>query len=229
MRVTRMTFSVRVPVLSVQITVVEPSVSTEERRRTRLSLLGHPPHACREGNRRDGRQALRNRRDREKDARLEHEPERDVAEEAEEGHERREPDREEREAPAELLGLLLERCLLAALFRDEAPDAAQLGAAPDSRHDEAAPAAHDRRPGVGHRRAVGERRLARDGPGGLRDGDALSGERRLVDLEVASGRHAAVGGDDLPAGEDEEVARPEVAGGDLALEASAHDAGGRAR
>ena len=36
MRVTRMTFSVRVPVLSVQMTEVQPSVSTEASRRTRL-------------------------------------------------------------------------------------------------------------------------------------------------------------------------------------------------
>ncbi len=186
--------------------------------------LRHPPDAGRQRDRRDGRQAFGDRRDREDDARFEHEPEGPVAQEPENRHEGREPDGQEREPPAELFGLLLERRLLAVLAGDELSDAADLRVSPCAGHDHAPPSAHDCRAGVGHRGPVGQRRGGVDRVRRLRDGDALAGERGLVGLQVAHGGDPSIRGHDLAARQDEEIAGPEVVRGDLPLEASAHDA-----
>ena len=186
--------------------------------------LRHPPDTGRQRDRRYGRQAFGDRRDRQEDARLEHEPKGAVAQEPENRHEGRESDGQDRELPAELLGLLLERRLLAGLTGDELSDATEFRASADARHHHTPPSADDGRAGVGHRRPVGQRSGGGDRVRRLGDGDALAGERRLVDLQVAHGGDSPVRSDDLAARQDKKIAGPQVVRRDLPLEASTHDA-----
>ena len=195
-----MTFSVSVPVLSVQITEVQPSVSTEESRLTRLSAFAirRTPAASAivvTAGRPSGMAAI---------ARMT-----PVSSMSQKGRSRRRPRTVTRaESPmariasrrSELLGLLLERSLLAPLVRDELSDR-RLRAAADAGHHHPARAAHDRRAGPCHRRPVGERGGGVHRLRPLRDGNALAGERGLVGLQVVGDRDASVRGDDLAAHE----------------------------
>ena len=97
---TRISLRVSVPVLSVQMTVVLPSVSTAGNRRTTARRRGHPLHTHRERDRHDRRQSLGDRGDGERHAPRASASSDAVAARERDRHERRRDHADRRREPA---------------------------------------------------------------------------------------------------------------------------------
>ena len=182
-RCTASRFSVSVPVLSLQITVVEPSVSTAASRRTIAPCSAIWRMLERERDRHHRRQALGQRRDRQRHA-DEHAVGERVALEVGEQRERRADARRDRDQQlGEMVEPDLERRPRAVAGR-RAGDPAHLGLRARGRDHEAPQAAGHRRAGQHPGPPLGGRRVGGIGRvGALAARQGLPRERRLVDLQ----------------------------------------------
>ena len=116
---------------------------------------------------------------------------------------------DDRDRIAELLDLKQERRLERADAGEQLIDAAEFGLA-SRRDDHAARAAGDHeRAGIGHARAIADRRLVRDGRGRFVRRHRFAGERRFFRAQVLDVDEADVGWDLVAGFEEHDVARHE--------------------
>ncbi len=208
-RSTSISFSVSVPVLSEQMTVTDPSVSTAGSRADERVSAGHPSRTQREGDRDDGRQALRDGGDGEADRREEHDVHGFATGETGDEHEGAHDQRGEREPLAERAQATLERRRPAGVLLEQVRDPPERGRHPGRDHDATSAPVGDGRPAEGHVSLVGQLAggEAGEGVGRLAGGLGLAGQRRLVDPQRGGLEQSDVGRDDVARFEPDEVAR----------------------
>ena len=133
-----------------------------------------------------------------------------------------------RRARPELGELCFQRRAVRGDPRDQRPDPTDLRARAGGGDDEAPAPGGDRRAPVNHARPVAQGRPGvEDGIRGLGDGQGLSRERGLVDLEARLLDHPPVGMHAVPLREEHDVAGDEVGRLDLMVPAVPDDAGER--
>ena len=213
--VTVIWFSVIVPVLSAQITVVEPRVSTAASRRNQRPAAGEAPEAHGERQRQHRGQPLGYRGDREADRGLEHEPDRLAVQDARQTHHCADAQGQDDQSAAQPFHLTLERSGPDLGRGDQVTDAPQLGGGAGG-GDEGEAATRQRRGAeVHHVGALGERNIwRRAGLGVLPHRGALAGERRFVDLQGRAPQQARVGRDRRAGLEQDHIARHQLRGDD---------------
>ena len=181
-------------------------------------VAGQTLHADGQDHGQDGRQALRDRGDREGDPQQQHgdvvaECGEVVDERGRDHHDDSDDDDRDAEQLADAGDLLLERAVLLLGGLEHLGDGAHLGAHGGARDHGATDALADRRALVDHVEAVYQRgRLAQRG-GVLGDGLALAGQRRLGDPQDTRLEQAPVSPDGVPLPQDQHVAAHEVDGG----------------
>ena len=221
---------VNVPVLSVQITDVLPSVSTaasrriRARRRTRRCTPSASEIVTTAG------QGFRHHGDRERDAEHQHLDERLAAHEAERDDQCHDRDRGPRQLAPQLVEVHLQRRAADLDVEQHLRDAAEFRARPGRRHHGQAAAVRQDGPREHHVASLGDRSVGCiERVGVLRDRRRLAGEGRLLRLQVDRPHQPAVGGDAVACVEHEQVAGHHVPRRQLDLLAVTDDGGARGR
>ena len=173
--------------------------------------LEHLSHAERQGRRRHRREPFRHRGDGEGRGGPEDRQRGEASQDPDEEQAAAQSQRGERELPARLVELTLERRARRSRLAHQRADAAQLRAPAGRRDDRLAGALRHDGSRVDHARAVadGDRRQRR-GLQPLGHGRRLARERRLVGLESGDGDEAAVGGNVVPRSQQHDVAGHQV-------------------
>ena len=184
-----MRFSVSVPVLSVQITVVAPRVLDRGQTFDHGIALGHAPHAAGERHGRDNRQALGDGGDGESNSRLDHQHERLAGGDAGGGDQGGDEKGCLDELTGQMLELALERRRVRLHLDHELRGETELGGHAGGDHNAKARAAGDGGAFVHHRGAVGHDGVARDRRGALLDrGDSPVSVNSSQESALASTR-----------------------------------------
>ena len=171
------------------------------------SLARQAQHPDREGERRDHREPLGDRRHGEGDADLEDGPRVHLAPQTDHHHEPADRQRHEEKAAAEDVELHFEGGSLSRDSRRQAGDLADLRP-PRCRENQCPGLPADRgRPAVEHIGPLGEDGVAPEPSGALVDRDALAREARLVHGEPVGLDDPRIRRDDVPRPDDEDVAR----------------------
>ncbi len=156
---------------------------------------GHPLHADGEGHRRDGREPLGHRRDRQRDADFEHVEKVVAAEPAGQHDDGTEREHDPDEGPPEPVELLLERRLAGAGLFDHDADLADLRPHAGGGDEEPATPVGHGRAHEGHADPISEHGLGvGDRIRPLADSLGLAGQGRLLNLQPRGLDDAAVGG-----------------------------------
>ena len=213
---TAIRFSVIVPVLSEQITVVDPSVSTAGSRRTSAPGARQAPESRRERDGRHRRQAFRDGRDGQADRGLEHQGDRFTLEDPDAGDQCADAETDGEQATAELFDLMLERGRALARQGDELADAAELGGEAGRGHDRRAGPRKHAGPEVHHVDPLGERRRRLE-PGlrHLLHRRALSRQRCFIDLHRCAPDESPVGRHLCARLEDDDIAGNQLGRGKI--------------
>jgi hypothetical protein len=177
---------VSVPVLSVQITETEPSVSIAGRRRTMALRLRHGLHADRQRDGQHRRQALGNRGDRQADHGHEHGREVVVLDEVAEHEQQRGDEQDEERQPLGETAICSTSGVVSVSTSASMPLMRPISVAPPSRPRRRALAARDQRAAEGHAGTVAQR-ASPPPAASLVHRHRLAGQDRFLDLQpVAS-------------------------------------------
>ena len=195
----------------------------------RQTAYEHPPlhhavHSERQGGGGDGRQALGDRGDGERQRRPDHLDRRNAAQEPEAERESAEAQRSRDELAAHVIQLPLERRRRRRCLGHERADASDLGLAAGADDDRDAGTFRHDGGGEHHVEPVGQRRLGTtDQRRDLRDRHALPGQGRLVDGQMLDVDETRVGRNRVAGLEEHDVARHQLVGGHDVFAAVAKD------
>ncbi len=188
----------------------------------------HALHAQRQRHREDGRQAFGNGRRRQRHDHHEHLGRRMAPpQDADQEGQRRGGEDRDRQHAAEMVDLAQQRRGLVAHAGEHVVDAAQFGGVAGGDDVTAGLAVHDHRAGIGHARAIAQRRIGLDRCESFLRRQRLAGERGLFDAQVLHREQPQVGRHAVAGGEHDDIARHQFGGVDLAPAAIADHVGMR--
>ena len=188
-------------------------------------LPRHAPHAARERERRDDRQALGDGGDRERDGRFDDEENAVAGAQADADDDDGQDEGRPHQLPGQPRQFLFQRRTAGFGLFDELRDAAKLGVEAGRRDHADAAAARHRRALEQHRAALSQARVDGDGVDLLVNGGGFAGQRRFIGGEIGALDEPQIGGNGIAGIQQHNVAGHQFLSRDQACVAVAADAG----